>query len=173
MNESVIRQPPRARGDDKRLQNGRRVGDRALPRREGPSRRRRYRSRRRLRSRAARHIHARAGRHEERRAQRGPHMWTHTSRTATAAPRFPPSGSRPLGHSARCQESARTSWCRWPPGPIRPARCGFQPLTALENSQHPDPAELERAYELRRRNDVELSLLFRGIDVLVTPTLFC
>jgi amidase len=44
------------------------------------------------------------------------------------------------------------------------------PLTALENSQHPDPAELERAYELRRRNDAELSLLFTGIDVLVTPT---
>jgi amidase len=44
------------------------------------------------------------------------------------------------------------------------------PLTALENSQHPDPAGLEHAYELRRRNDAELAQLFTGIDVLVTPT---
>jgi amidase len=44
------------------------------------------------------------------------------------------------------------------------------PLTALENGRHPDPGELERGYELRRRNDVELSLLFQRIDVLVTPT---
>lgn len=44
------------------------------------------------------------------------------------------------------------------------------PLTALENSRHPDPAELERAYQLRRRNDAELSLLFSDVDVLVTPT---
>ena len=29
---------------------------------------------------------------------------------------------------------------------------------------------LERAYELRCRNDTELSRLFSGIDVLVTPT---
>jgi aspartyl-tRNA(Asn)/glutamyl-tRNA(Gln) amidotransferase subunit A len=44
------------------------------------------------------------------------------------------------------------------------------PLTALEKGRQPDPAELEHAYQLRQCNDAELSRLFSGIDVLVTPT---
>jgi amidase len=44
------------------------------------------------------------------------------------------------------------------------------PLADLENGQMPEPAVLEHAFELRRRNDAVLADAFTNIDVLVTPT---
>jgi amidase len=72
----------------------------------------------------------------------------------------------------RLRELAGTGTIRLTEAAVRLAdpEGAWLPLIALENSRHPDPAILERAYELRRRNDAELSLLFSGIDVLVTPT---
>jgi amidase len=43
-------------------------------------------------------------------------------------------------------------------------------LADLENGRIPDPATLDRAFELRRRNDAALADVFTRIDVLVTPT---
>ena len=43
-------------------------------------------------------------------------------------------------------------------------------LADLENGRIPDPATLEHAFELRRRNDAALAEVFTRIDVLVTPT---
>ena len=43
-------------------------------------------------------------------------------------------------------------------------------LANLEDGRIPDPARLERAYELRKRNDQALAEIFGEVDVLVTPT---
>jgi Asp-tRNA(Asn)/Glu-tRNA(Gln) amidotransferase A subunit family amidase len=73
---------------------------------------------------------------------------------------------------ARLRELAGAGTIRLTEAAVRltDPKMAWLPLTALENSRHPDPAELEHAYQLRRRNDVELSELFSRIDVLVTPT---
>jgi amidase len=43
-------------------------------------------------------------------------------------------------------------------------------LADLEDGRIPGPARLERAYQLRRRNDEALAKIFGQVDVLVTPT---
>jgi amidase len=46
----------------------------------------------------------------------------------------------------------------------------WPPLAELENGRLADLALLERAFEVRRRNDAILADVFTAIDVLVTPT---
>ncbi len=73
---------------------------------------------------------------------------------------------------ARLRDLARAGTIRLAEAAVRLAdpKQAWLPLAALNSGGHPDPAELEHAYQLRRRNDAELGQLFSGIDVLVTPT---